>query len=657
MISAKFKAIGEYAASGAYEEPDRSLFYRKALGIRRFFENCELCEYDGRYLYPCGARPQGMSITPNYMTGLNANFKTLSQKNQELSDVFAKDFYKYRSSVPSDHTVAGNMWTHSMPHYERILKEGFLSYIPRIKKIKDTDIRDGLLHIIEGIKAYINRCISYLESKNADRALVSALRKVPLHPAENIYEAIVSWNFILYLDDCDNLGCLALGLYPYFNGEDVTKILKNLYDNLDSNDGYSMALGTDYNPLTLQCLEAAKGKRRPMIELFINESTPECVWEKALEVVKSGGGQPAFYNENVLLGGLAKKFPTIKNEDLKKFCGGGCTEAMIAGYSNVGSLDAGINLLLILEDVMQQKLTTASDFEEFYSLYIDAVKAVVCNVTEEISKSQIMRAKYNPLPMRTLLIDDCIDKGTDYNNGGARYKWSIINFAGMINVIDSMLVIRDFVFYDKKISAENLLLKLKENNAEFLEEAKRHKVCVGTDNTDANEFSKRISTDIFSMLDSKKPAIGEGFIPASIQFMYQAVAGEKIGSTPDGRESGAPLCDSLAAILKKDINGPTSLLNSVTSLDLKRALGVPVLNFNINPEYNNTVLKSLILSYMSSGGIQMQLTCISAKTLMDAYENPEKHKNIIVRVGGYSEYFYRLSDELKKMIIKRTIQK
>ena len=84
---------------------------------------------------------------------------------------------------------------------------------------------------------------------------------------------------------------------------------------------------------------------------------------------------------------------------------------------------------------------------------------------------------------------------------------------------------------------------------------------------------------------------------------------------------------------------------------------MPVLNFNINPDFNDSVLKALILGYMKLGGIQMQITCISREQLEEAYKNPELHKNLVVRVGGYSEYFCRLSDELKRMVIERTIQK
>jgi len=651
MIMKKLYDIGEFAAAGLYENPQGSLFLRKAMGLRRFYENCPIPEYNGMPLYPSGG-----VISPNYLNGFAFDWHKLEVEAGEALNLIQKEFCRYTSSVPGEHSVAGNMYTHSMPNYERILKEGLLSYIPRIEKIKDEDMREGLLHLVSGIECYINRCVEYLELVKADQKLISALKRVPLYPATNIYEAVVAWNFVLYLDGCDNLGCVATGIYPYYKGEDITDLLRNLFDNLDANNGYSMALGTDYNDLTLQCLEAVRGRRRPMIELFVDENTPDEIWKKAFESIRTANGQPAFYNPGALLGGLQKKFKNINDEDIKKFCGGGCTEAMLAGLSNVGSLDAGINLPLILEKCIKTELVIAKDFDDFYARYICAVKEIVDTVTEEISNSQIERAKYNPLPMRTLLIDDCIDQGLDYNNGGARHKWSIINFAGMINVIDAMLVIRDYIFENALLNATELIVKLEANDKDLLLQMRNHCVSFGNDNPDANAFSKKISTDILSMLDDKKPSLGEGFLPASIQFCSQVDAGRGIGATPDGRQAGAPLCDSLGAVFGKDTKGPTALLNSVASLNLERCLGVPILNFNINPDFKDEVLKSLILGYMKQGGIQIQITCISREMLEEAYRNPEDHKNLVVRVGGYSEYFYRLSDELKRMIIERTIQ-
>ncbi len=656
MIVERFKALGEHAAAGAYEEPERSLFYRKALGLRRFYENCPLSEYHGEYLYPSGLRPYASHIAPHYLHGLACEDWKFSEENKDLAKQFDEDFRKYKSSVLHPHTVAGNMWTHSHPHYERIIKEGFHSYQTRIEKIKDTELKEGLLHLLAGIRVYTNRCVEYLKSVQADEKIINALEKVPFSPAETVYEALVCWNFILYLDGCDNLGCVASGIAPYYRGENIVPYLENLYDNLDINGGWSMALHTGNTQLTLQCLQASKGRRRPMIELFVDENTPEEIWKKAFEVIKTNNGQPSFLNPKILLNGLQERFPEISDEDIKNFCGGGCTESMIAGYSNVGSLDAGINLLYIFENCIYQNLEKAQSFEKFYETFVQEVLEVEKTVTDQITQSQKDRARYLPLPMRTLLIDDCIDKGVEYNAGGARYKWSLISFAGLINVLDGLFVIRDLVFKQGVLPARDLIEKLKNNDEEFLARARKHPVCFGIDNEEVNALSYDFTTRIYERLKAFTPYLGGGFVPCSIQFGAQASHGQYIGATPDGRAKGEPLCDSLSAIFAKDIHGPTALLKSVTSLDLKQALGVPVLNFNVKQNFDEDTLKALILGYMQLGGIQMQITCADAETLKKAYENPENYRNLVVRVGGYSDYFYNLSDGLKRMVLQRTIQ-
>lgn len=652
----KFLSIGEYVAAGAYEEPHRSLFYRKALGIRRFYENCKLFPYQGKLLYPSGAIQFDTNIFPNYFNGLYAFTDGFNEEHKELADAFKKEFALYSPSVPEEHAVAGNMWTHAMPNYERILKEGLASYLPRIAKIQDEDMREGLVHLVAGIETYAKRCVEYLRSVGADERLIQALEKVPMYPAEDIYEAIVCWNFIMYLDGCDNIGCLATGLSPYYKGEKVVDLIANLYDNLDINGGYSMSLPGEDNPLVLECLEASKGKRRPMIELLVDENTPDTVWEKAFEVIKTLNGQPAFYNKNGYYDGLKKKFPHIPDEDIARFCGGGCTETMLSGLSGVGSLDAGINLLLILEQTIYEKLAQANSFDEFYNEYLKKISSVVDKVTEEICNSQRSRAKYNPVPMRTLLIDDCIDEGVEFNAGGARYKWSIISFAGMINAVDSLLTIREFVFDKKKYTAEELIQKLKADDEQALNEMKGCEIAFGRDDERADSLAGRFSKEVYSMLDGKKPAIGEAFLSASVLFNAAPWGGKFVGATPDGRRAKSPLADSVSAIFEKDTNGPLALLKSVTSLDLSHALGTPVLNFSVRPDYDSGILKSLVWGYMEGGGMQMQISCVTKEMLLDAYDHPEKYPNLVVRVAGYSEYFIYLTDEQKKAVIARTIQ-
>lgn len=629
---------------GLYEEPDRSLFYRKALGCRRWFENCPLIPYHGEKLYPSGEK----NIS-DYLYDMKLSVPA--------SEQIQKEFYRYHTFVPYEHSVAGNMYTHSMPDYEKVLSEGFDSYFPRIEKIADRELREGLTHLLTGIRTYTNRCVEYLKSVGADEKLIRALEKVPFSPAENIYEAIVCWNFVMYLDCCDNLGCVASGLLPYFKGEDVTDLLENLFRNLDINSGYSMQIGTEYNDLTVQCLRAARGKRRPMIELLVSDDMPQEMWDAALDLVRTGGGQPAFYNKDAFFDGFRKRFPKLTEADLKRFCGGGCAEAMIAGLSNVGSLDAGINLMTIFLDVLYAELPNCGTFEEFYSVYMKKLNETSAYVADCIAKSQESRAELDPLPMRTLLVSDCIDNGKDFNNGGARYQWSVVNFAGIINLIDSLLVVRDYVFEDKTLTAEELCRLLRENDDEFLKKARNHKNRFGIDNDDADRLAARVSHDVFATLDGKKTFFGDGFLPASIQFNTYAVVGSYIKATPDGRHDGETLCDSLSAIFNKDTSGPTALINSITKLDLKAALGVPIVNFTVSPDYGNDILKGLITAYLKLGGMQMQITSVSKETLLDALDHPDDHQNLIVRVGGYSEYFCRLSPETRQAVVDRTVNK
>lgn len=177
MISNDFFRIGEYAASGAFEEPERSLFYRKALGIRRYYENCSLYSYNGEKLYPSGTKEETMRIFPHYFNGFFVNEIGETEEEKTLIDEFKTDFCKYHSRVPEQHSVAGNMWCHSMPNYGRIIREGLDSYVERICKIKDKDMKDGLLHIYEGIRCYIDRCVRYLEEINVEKRLVETLKK------------------------------------------------------------------------------------------------------------------------------------------------------------------------------------------------------------------------------------------------------------------------------------------------------------------------------------------------------------------------------------------------------------------------------------------------------------------------------------------------
>ena len=644
-----YEERGEFFAAGYFEEPHRTPFERFSRALRRYFENYQLPEYKGEPLYPCGGKYRTPLVNPDFSFTVAVDWRRLAEQSQEARTILGNEFSILVSRIPAVHTVGGNMYTHSYPNFKRIVYEGLDSYEERVTRISDPAVRLGLLDLLAGIRRFHARILEKLRSEAAESELYKALTNVPFKPARSLYEALVCWNFVYYLDGCDDIGRMDADLIPLYRGEDMTEVFRAFFKNVDANSGWSGTLGPDYNALTLQCLKACKGLRRPSLELRVKPDMPKEIWDAALEAIRAGGGSPSLYNELGYQAALERLFPEIPAEDRIHCAGGGCTETMLAGMSNVGSLDAGINTAYIFYNVMRTSLASATDFEEFYRTFIVEYTHQAENVMDNISESQRLRTRFRPQPMRTLLVDDCIERGKDFNNGGARYYWSVVNIAGMINVIDSMLSIKKLVFDDKRMTAEELLSRLDSGERIGKNGAIHH----GADVDESNEMAARISRDLCAVFDTKTPYMGGRFLPSSIQFTTYVDVGRGVGATPDGRLAGEPLCDSIGAINGNDVKSVTALLNSAASLCQSSMAGTPVLNLKLDSSLLPISLPALVNGYFEQGGMQLQVTCVSREELLDAEQHPEKYPNLVVRVGGYSEYFSRLSPAHRRSVIER----
>ena len=144
------------------------------------------------------------------------------------------------------------------------------------------------------------------------------------------------------------------------------------------------------------------------------------------------------------------------------------------------------------------------------------------------------------------------------------------------------------------------------------------------------------------------------FYAVSNQFTTYVYAGQGIPATPDGRAAGAPLCDSLGAIHGNDKKGPTALLRSVCKLPLEKIIGTPITNIRIAKNHLGKVLKPITSAFFAEGGMQLQVSCLSREEMLDAQKHPERHQNLVVRVGGFSEYFNRLDPVMQQTVIDRT---
>ncbi len=652
------RSAGEYYAAELVINADRTPLYRYCKATAEYFAHAKLTPYDGGRLYPCGkslsksAENGDVCVKPEYSYTYSADVAALEKKNPQAAKLMAEELAKV-APIDTPHTVGGAGYTHSFINYRRILKDGLSGYRARVEKLPECDFRDAMLVLLDGIETFRLRCIAHLREMDAPAELIDALGRVPNGSPENIYEALVAWNFVYYVDGCDDIGGLDRGLYPYWRGEDIRGLLKEIYRHIDCNDGWSLPLGPKYNELTVQCIDASHSIRRPNIQLLVTDDMPEEVWQAAYGSIGSSCGQPAFYNWDLYKREINSRLPQVTEADLQYLAFGGCTETMIEGLSNVGSDDAGINTALILDGFMRENLVGTATFGEFMEKYLVEAERVVAETCDILENYRKTRAKFRPQPVRTLFIDDCIDRMLDFNAGGARYNWSVMNVAGLINVIDSLAAIKHLVYDEKKYTAAEFLEKLEAQEPEFLAVCARQPKH-GNDIEEVNAIAREVSGRIFSEFERHSCTPGGRYFPVSNQFTTYADAGLGVRSTPDGRADGDPLCDSCGAIHGRDVKGPTALLSSVASLRLDLVLGTPITNIRISKPRLPMLLKPLVKGFFDKGGMQLQVTCASREELLDAVEHPEKYESLIVRIGGFSEYFNRLTPVLKQTVIDRT---
>lgn len=658
MLYQKLIEKKEYYLAELAIHQDRSPLYRYSCAIARYFEHAELSPYDGGMLYPCGRsiytnwENSEIAVRPEFSFTYRYDGSLLREKVPEALPLIEKEYAKV-APINTVHTVGGAGYTHSFINYRRILAEGLDGYRTRVTALPEGDFRDAMLCLLDGIDCYRLKCIALLERSGAPGKLIDALRSVPNRSPRNIYEALVAWNFMYYVDGCDNIGGLDRGLLPYWKGEDIRPLIREMFRHVDANDGWSLPLGPVCNELTVQCIDAAHNIRRPNIQLLVTEETPEEVWEAAYGSIGTSCGQPSFYNWEAYKREIHSRIPEVSEKDLPYLAFGGCTETMVEGLSNVGSDDAGINTALIFDEFMRKRLPEIETFEEFCEGYLCETERVIGETCDILENHRKTRAEFRPQPIRTLLIDDCIDRMKDFNAGGARYNWSVMNVAGLINVIDSLQVIKSLVYEKKKYTPEEFLEKLDSRDPVFLEECKKEPKH-GNDDESVNRIANLVSARVYSEFERHTCTPGGRYFAVSNQFTTYEYAGQCVRATPDGRADGEPLCDSCGPVHGRDTNGPTAMLSSVAALRLDKVLGTPITNLRISKRNLPRALKPLVWGFFKMNGMQLQITCASREELVDAVEHPERHESLVVRIGGFSEYFTRLSPVLQQTVIDRT---
>jgi formate C-acetyltransferase len=268
-----------------------------------------------------------------------------------------------------------------------------------------------------------------------------------------------------------------------------------------------------------------------------------------------------------------------------------------------------------------------------------------------------------PVPFLSLLIDDCIANGKDYNAGGARYNTSYIQGVGLGSITDSLTALRYHVFDKKTISMNGMMKALSLDFADFEElrfELVFNTPKYGNDDDYADAQAVSVFELFYNAVDGRPTTRGGisriNLLPTTSHVYFGSVT----RALPDGRKSKEPLSEGISPVQGADKKGPTAVLKSAAKIDHLRTGGT-LLNQKFTPSFfedEESILKmtALIRGYFLMNGHHIQFNVVSAETLRDAQKHPEKYRDLIVRVAGYSDYFNDLGEDLQNEIIRRTEQ-
>ncbi|MBT8391370.1 MAG: formate C-acetyltransferase/glycerol dehydratase family glycyl radical enzyme, partial [Ignavibacteria bacterium] len=412
---------------------------------------------------------------------------------------------------------------------------------------------------------------------------------------------------------------------------------------------------------------------QPSSMVQISKKNPNQLVKKAFSIIRTGYGQPSLFNTEAIIQEMLRHGKSIS--DARNGGASGCVETGAFGKESY-ILTGYFNLTKILEITLNNgtdpkkgkqigiETGDPKGFKTFEDL-IEAYKKQVKHFADiKIKGNAIIErlyAEYLPAPFMSLLIDDCISKGMDYNNGGARYNTSYIQGVGIGTTTDSLTALKYNVFDNKKLSIEEFLIAMNKNYDGF-DTIKDHLLNqtpkYGNDNDYADEVLKEVFEIYFSAVDGRPNTKGGYFRINLLPTTSHVYFGSVTNATPDGRLAGVPLSEGISPAQGADVNGPTAVLKSAAKIDHLRTGGT-LLNQKFTPqifENDESVDKivSLIRSYFKMDGHHIQFNVIDANTLRDAQQNPENYKDLIVRVAGYSDYFVDLTPELQQEIIRRT---
>ena len=589
---------------------------------------------------------------------------------------------------------------HYNPNY--LLKEGTKGVREKVEKYRlinpGKDVfYDGLILALDTLDLYAKRYRELAlekaeaaqgEDKERLLRIARALEWVPMNGPRDFFEACQSFWLVFSHDGADSPGRFDQTMIEYYrisDEEDRMKCLEDLWRVFNRHPRtWNLCIsGSDENgndmtnELSYDILKVTAKLRMPApnLTMRVHKGTPDALWRSAAETLATGVGLPAIYNDDCVCKALIDY--GIPKRDAHNYCMNGCNQIDIYGKSHMGLEDGEVSLAKCLEftlfdglcgltgDKLSISTGDASEFktfEEFFDAYKKQVEYITDQFTDMANKTQKIVSEYCPNAHRSLLIEGCIEKGLDVNNKGPLYSGAQILAEGIADTVDSLAVIKHFVYDTKKYSMSEITAALKADFVGYEEMQKEFSDFMKFGNAESyvDEIYKDVVEHFYKYLLTIPAWRGGTFSGGCSTFSRAAEYGAQTSALPNGRKKGSEIfAESIGAVPGCDKKGPTALLKSVLVLNQTLAKSGNVLQLKFpkkifNSENGMKGFETLAKTYFANGGQMLQINVVSKEELIDAQKNPHLHRNLIVRVGGYSSNFTWLDKGLQNNVIART---
>ena len=415
---------------------------------------------------------------------------------------------------------------------------------------------------------------------------------------------------------------------------------------------------------------------QPSVCVRINRHSPRAFLLESAEVIREGLGMPAVYNDEIAIPSLMSRGIPIE-EARENYAVIGCVEMGIQGklcafansgyFSLVKALEIALNNGVDPVTGLQLGLPTGnaenlSSFDDLFNAYTAQVDALLKNMVSVTNVVDTMHARILPLPFVSAITDDCIETGREVQSGGAKYNIEGIQAVGLADVTDSLAVIKKLVFEDKALSMKQLMDAVRANfeGHDIIHRMiKKNVPHYGNNDPYADSIAREVASRFCHAVEQYRSPRGGLFIPGIYSNSANVPIGAACGATPNGRKAFAPVAEACSPSHGAEQFGPTQAALSVAALDHMIMTNGSQYNQKYHPsalagDSGLNALADLILTFFETGGYHIQVNVVSADVLRQAQKCPEKYRDLVVRVAGYTAFFVDLNRAIQEDIIDRT---